>query len=312
MDIILPKHLNEDSSWSSHFFAIKRNVEFFQLKGYLSPQDIIGANILDFGGSFGQLGVLFLLIGASTVVVVDTELPSAIYETKLKQFNQLKYFDKTIEEFYSNNKSQLADSFDLITAHCVTEHVQNLYSAFSVIYKLLKPGGVFFLVHDNYYHPSGAHDNIMLQCSADGIYKYTGPECWAAKDKCLSSQDFRDTMRRNLPWIWDELSESRLFPEDCEKCLFFKRSRPWSHLIYQHEYNDIFPQKTFTTGHEMSLLNKITPFQLRQYILEAGFKIEQWDRTFVQNSPPAVLTKNPYYLNETDLITINVYGRLRR
>lgn len=300
--------LPDDVGWLSHYKALDMNLRSWESKSLLTSDEICGAHILDFGGSWGQLAVHFITRGANSVTVVDTSLPTEFYRHKLRHFSALHYENTTIENFASGDHCD----FDLIVAHTVTEHVQNLAPCLSSIYKLLRSGGLFFVVHDNYYHPSGAHDNIMLQCNDKGVYGYRGPKCWDTSVKCVTSMEFRSSMRASMPWAWDIGAEQMLTPENCENCLFFKRTHPWAHLLYQNEFNSVFPQECFSTGQADSMLNKITPFQLRQYIIEAGFELELWQRTFVNNSPPKVLLSEPFCLNETDLKTVNVYARCRK
>lgn len=307
-EIPVPKELQDDVGWFAHYEALNSNLMLWINKKYLSLDEIQGARILDFGGSWGQLAVNFINNGARDVTVIDTSFPVEFYKQKLKYYSNLHYDVSTIEEFSSKENV----SFDLIVAHTVTEHLQSMASCLSSIYKLLRPGGLFFVVHDNYYHPSGAHDNMLLQCNSKGVYGYNGPKCWETSDKCISSNEFRRSVKINMPWAWDESAEKMLTPENCENCLFYKRSQPWAHLLYQYEFNDVFTQKSFTSGQADSMLNKITPFQLRQYIIEAGFDLELWQRTFVNNIPPRVLLYEPFCLNETDLKTVNVYARCRK
>ena len=307
-EISVPRELQDEVGWFSHYEALRCNLILWKNKGYLSLNEIRGARVLDFGGSWGQLAVNFINNGASDVTVIDTSLPIEFYKHKLNHYSNLHFDVSTIEEFSARENI----SFDLIVAHTVTEHLQSIASCLSSIYNLLRPGGLFFVVHDNYYHPSGAHDNMMLQCNSKGVYGYNGPKCWETTSKCVSSNDFRHSVRINMPWAWGESAEKMLTPDDCESCLFYKRTHPWAHLLYQSEFNNIFPQKSFTSGQADSMLNKITPFQLRQYIIEAGFELELWQRTFVNNTPPIVLLNEPFCINETDLKTVNVYARCRK
>ena len=133
--------------------------------------------------------------------------------------------------------------------------------------------------------------------------EFKGPQCWSDPRKCEASEQFRQSIIQRFPWTWDEQIESLIDPNDCDECPYYKRSRPWAHLIYQDDFRRIFPQVSFTTGYEKSSLNKVTTFQLRQYIIEAGFDIESWVPGMVTNEPPDSLTKPPYNFNLDELRT---------
>lgn len=298
----------EYAGWFSHYRALNNNLNVWESRGFITLSELRGASVLDFGGSYGQLAIIFLMHGASDATVIDINLPIELYRNKLKQFEKLKYSQSSLEA----HSKQYPGRYDFVMAHTVTEHVEDIASSFAAVYKALKPGGTFLLVHDNYYHPSGAHDNIMLQCNSDGIYGYNGPKCWGSLNKCSVSSNFRSLISTNLPWAWDEQAEKMLTPDNCDDCLFYKRTHPWAHIIYQSEFNAVFPQKCFTTGQVDSILNKITPFQLRQYVIEAGFDIDMWERSMVNNLPPSNLLDEPFCLSEADLRTVNVYARCRK
>jgi SAM-dependent methyltransferase len=317
----LPDEIRNDAGWCSLYKALEDNFNYWQKSGYLSLKDIKGANVLDFGGAAGQLAVISLQNGARQATVVDTSLPVAYYETKLSSIKNLRYSTLSIEDYCDqvnqsrqsgDNPKNVSGEFDFVISHTVTEHIQYPATVFAAIHKLLKPGGLFFIVHDNYYHPSGAHDNIMLQTNKLGLYDYLGPKCWENKSLCEFSSSFRIAMEAQIPWLWNKDSEARLTPENCKLCLFYRRTKPWAHIIYQDEFTKVFPSEFFTMGLKKSAFNKITPFQLKQYLIEAGFIFELWERTFVKNTPPKELMLAPYYCNETDLKTLNVYTRCRK
>lgn len=303
-------NLIDNHEWYSQFIALRNNFKFWIQHGYLTVEEIKHSNIIDFGGSWGQLALIFLIQGANKVVVVDTSLPRDFYQSNLNIYSNLEYTDTLIEDYAECQKNE--SSFDMVISHTVTEHINEPAKSFAAIYRLLKPGGLFFIVHDNYYHPSGAHDNIMLQGGADGYFGYQGPRCWEDHTKCAYSLEFRLNMTQNLPWIWDTVAEKLLTPDNCDNCLFYKRTHPWAHLLFQKEFNRVFPQKCFSSGQNNSMLNKITPFQLYQYLIEAGFDIDLWKRSYVNNSPPQQLMMDPFFFSEPDLKTINVYARCRK
>jgi SAM-dependent methyltransferase len=309
----LPEALLAEQGWIAHYKALQANFDAWEKRGFFAVSDVEDKNVLDFGGSHGELSVVLLQNGARQATVIDTSLPTAFYETKLRTIENLKYSDLSVEEYARRSRqSAPLGEFDVVVSHTVTEHVQQLASAFAAIYSLLKPGGLFFVVHDNYYHPSGAHDNAMLRANSLGRFEYPGPKCWESSDLCEASREYRRSVRMQLPWTWNDEAESMLTPQNCEVCLFYRRTKPWAHIIYQSQFMQVFPQVCFTTGQRSSELNKITPFQLKQHLLEARFELELWERTFVNDTPPEWLMAAPYYCNERDLKTLNVYARCRK
>lgn len=286
-------------------------MEVWFTNGLLSPDDIKGKDVLDWEGSWGQFALKMLELGANHVTVSDTFLSTSFYEEHMQSLESLSFIDAPIESDLLD-PSLSGKKYDLIFSHTVSEHIPNLATSLSRCYELLKPGGLFFLVHDNYYHPSGAHDNTILSHVGNGKIGYPGPKCWESRDKCLVSEDFRAKMLKDCCSCWwgaDEL----LTPENCNDCLFFKRTKPWAHLLNQAEFNQVFIGEGHKTGLEHSLLNKITPFQLRQFIAEAGFDVERWHRVYVDMADdiPTELLEEQFYLSRKDLITMNIIVRCR-
>jgi SAM-dependent methyltransferase len=295
---MIPQAALNDPGWHQHYLAMQARVDYFIQQGYINPVDFIDKNVLDFGGSAGQLAIALLERGAKTATVIDTSLPVYIYDNLLNSVAGLTTSSILVEEFSDKFPAQ----FDFVIAHSVTEHVAGIGSVFSAIKKLMTPNAKFFIAHDNYYHPSGAHDNFMLRCGSHGIYEYQGPKCWESEDTCAFSLDYRNEMRQKFGMAWSADMESALSPVDCQKCPFFRRTHPWSHLIWQDEFRNIFKEPMFKIG-----LNKITPFQLHQFLIEAGFEINLSKRAYVNNEPPELLTGEPFFLSYQDLKTVNVY-----
>jgi len=171
----------------------------------------------------------------------------------------------------------------------------------TICYRLLKEGGYLFINHDNYYQPTGAHDHGFLFYGENNMIVRQGPACWQMPEKCQASADHRRWIAEHLPWTWR--NTEKLTPENCTLCPYYKRSQPWAHLIYQNEFVSLFDNVSFTTGYPNSSLNKVTPFQLRQFVLEAGFVIEKEVRNRVSNLPPDFLLCPPYNFSLQDLTT---------
>lgn len=295
----LPPH------WHEHLNSILRNLDKFESRNYFNSSDYVGRDVLDFGGSDGQLAVALLLKGASNATLVDLEISEEIV-VHLSKISNLKILRGPSEYMLMNSE----DEFDFVVAHSVTEHIQNLPAVFDSLNTALKSGGKFFIAHDNYYHASGHHDNLIIQIGPDGKYGYQGPNCWES-GSCAVSADFRKNMISSVsniwfPYVWSNTDEGLLKDGNCSDCTFKKRTTPWAHIVYQDEFSKVFTEPAFTTGRQNSTLNKITPFQLKQFLLEAGFKISFWERSFINNEVPEELLKSKE-LTEMDLKTENVF-----
>ena len=152
----------EYTGWFSHYKALNNNFNAWEARGFISTNELSGANVLDFGGSYGQLAIILLMHGASDVTVIDINLLIKIYRSKLKQFKKLKYLQSSIERHsklyrisgkikkllkcfreLSVKPRQVPNGYDFVIAHTVTEHLEDIASSFAAVYKLLKPGGTF-------------------------------------------------------------------------------------------------------------------------------------------------------------------------
>ena len=287
--------------WRDHFQSICTNIEKFEQKKYFDSKNYIGKTILDFGGSGGQFAAALLLKGASKATLIDPAVPKDLVEP-LSSIPGMQVIDGFIED-YVIEKNQ---SFDFIVSHSVTEHIEDLPKVLDSLKGVLKKGGLFFIAHDNYYHASGAHDNLILQIGPNGHYGYQGPKCWET-GKCEVSSDFRIAMTKTAPFLWGQESNEALKDGNCLNCSFKKRTNPWAHLLFQDHFKEVYKEPMFSTSRENGVLNKITPFQLKQFLVEAGFKIVLWERSFVNNPIPEELLLAPFFFSAEDLLTENVF-----
>lgn len=296
---ILPEILVNFPGWQTHYTALTAVFEQYIELGYISKSEIAQSLCMDFGGSHGQLAYWLLTKGASGATVIDLSIPGQLFKELQKYNEKFDFSSESIENFSKIN----SERYDSVYAFTVTEHICNMPSVLSAIYNLLRPGGTFFFVHDNYFHPSGAHDNSILQCGKNGIYEYKGIKCWESKVKCKATEEMRLHMS-NMPFpLWGKVSEGTCNPENCTNCNFYKRTHPWAHIIYRNEFKKVFPE----IGFNFTNLNKINPFQLKQHILEAGFTIDLWKRTYVQNQLPDELLD--IGISRKDMMTVNIIGK---
>lgn len=252
--------------------------------GRMDPKWFKNKKVIDWEAGDCAFAVALFLRGASFVVAIDTWLMPHLVPNKLMEHSQFYIAKQSIHDFYETSEDK---NFDFIFANTVTEHLQNLPLAFDTVRSLLSHDGVFVTNHDNYYQPVGHHDHGMLYYSGSKIV-FQGVECWNTKEKCATSNEHRSNISDKYPWTWSVQHEKQRNPEACDQCPYYKRSKPWAHLIYQSDFNKTW-SPTFTTHPERGTINKVTPFQLRQFIIEAGFFIIKEHHSKLQNDIPAQL-----------------------
>ncbi len=266
--------------------------------GLLSENHFRDKVVLDWECGDGAFSAAFALGGARLVFGSDQwldvkRLPAVVRASPLFRCRQAAIRD--IE-------AELRGSVDLVFANTVTEHIPDLPGAFASLFQVIKPGGYLFLNHDNYYQPVGSHDHGFLRYGVGEIVRQ-GPACWDHGADCSLSKPVREDVARRFPWTWDHRNEAHLTPPACADCHYYRRSQPWAHLLYQDDFASLFPQNSFSTGKPNSSLNKVTIFQLRQFLIEAGFEIEKEERAIVSNQPPDSLLQGPNQFTARDLKT---------
>jgi len=280
----------------------------WEQEGVLAPGDLAGRRVLDWECGKGVFSAIFLEAGAAEVVGIDQRLDPAWFAAGLGGLPAVQFLRTPFEEWA---RKRPAGTLDLIFGNTASEHALDLAAVLTHCDRLLAPGGLLVLNHDNYYHPAGSHDYGFLGYHGRGI-AFLGPRCWDRREKCAASQDFRRELAERYPWTWDERTESRRDPRDCSRCPYYRRAQPWAHLLYREEFREVFPQPCFTTGYPGSSLNKVTPFLLRQYLVEAGFEIARWVPHRLDNRPPRALLEPPFGLSADDLVTATIAIRARK
>jgi SAM-dependent methyltransferase len=297
-DVAWPAPGDLPKAYQARVAARQKDLALFGRLGLLDPSMLAGRRVLDWECGDGAFAVALGLAGAQTVICSDSWLHLAGVPAAVRDHPRLHFRHAAIGAF----ADQIAGTVDLVFANTVTEHMPNLVADFAALYKALKSGGHILLNHDNYYQPVGSHDHGFLN-HGTGRVERQGPSCWDDPRKCAASDDHRADVARRLPWTWDQRNDQSRDPANCEACHYYRRSQPWAHLIYQDDFATLYPQSGFTTGQARSSLNKVTTFQLRQFLVEAGFRIVKDDRARVQNQPPPTLTGAPGYFDRRELQT---------
>ncbi len=298
------------TAFASSYKSCLHTLKTFENEDSLLATDLVGKHVLDWECGEGAYAAKFLELGAASVTAIDTWLNLEHAKNSLSLLPRSRFERVSIERFIEDPGN--VGAYDLVFSNTVTEHMLNLPRALTECYQLVSKNGLLIINHDNYYQPVGSHDHGFLFYNEKGQIVFQGSRCWESVAKCAASADYRRSMSERFPWTWDSRMESRLTPEDCDQCPYYRRAQPWAHLLYQNKFREVFPQPAFTTGYPQSLLNKVTPFQLRQFVIEAGFDVVRWREHRVSNQPPAALLNPPYRFSVDDLCTCTITVRCRK
>lgn len=250
----------------------------------LPPETYVGKDVLELGCGLGAASATFVARGARSVWGVDPALTveqvEALQALPGAKFTPAPFFAELVGE----------RRFDLAYSRVVTEHLSELPRVLDAVYAVLRPGGRFVGLHDSYYGPMGAHDQGMFGPSESDPEEIVvkAVACWSAPGKCETSSDFRAAYAREYDW---RSREWTLTPDDCTLCPYYRRAQLWSHLLHARDYSTLFAGDFFRAGARGGL-NKVTPFQLRQFLVEAGFAVETWRPEKVTNPPPPELLEH--------------------
>lgn len=272
------------SAQLSHFAEqLQRDRAALATWSCLPESHYVDKDILDLGCGWGAGCAAFLERGARFAWGIDPVLTSEML-SHLSVLPQSRFTAGILapEVF-------VPQRFDLVYAHFTTEHIYNLARVMGYVFELLKPGGHFVCLHDNYYAPMGGHDHAFIGPAPgkDRILQSKAPPCWKSPHKCAASATFRQEAEQQYDWT---LKGWTLTPSDCSLCSYYHRAQLWGHLLFQEYYRKDFPGDFFQTRLECGL-NKVTPFQLRQFLVEAGFDLVTWERSMINNVPPPELTR---------------------
>jgi SAM-dependent methyltransferase len=260
----------------------------------MPPESYQDKDVLDLGCGTGAGSAVFLERGARLVWGVDPELNSEVMG-HLSVLPRARFIAAELSSDLFGDQR-----FDLIYAQFVTEHIRHMPGVLDIVFSLLKPGGRFIALHDNYYSPMGGHDHAFLGPVPNDPHRIhvKSVPCWDSPLKCEASKDFREQSERT----YGTLMNLTLTPEDCAKCHYYQRSHIWAHLLFQDVYPDIY-QNDFFISSRCGGVNKITPFQLRQFLIEAGFEVTTWRPNRIANEPPAALA-NRFAIEDLQTATI--------
>lgn len=264
-----------------------------------------GLIVWDLGCGDGRFSAAFLALGAAGVLASDLNVPPTGPIASLLDDPRMTLVRGGFDEV----KRELGDKppVDLIFMSLMTEHVDEPRSFFRALAELARPDTEIHVHHDNFFQPTGHHDHGLISLDPESFSVVRrGPACWESNDKCEVSKDYRDWLCTHASQLWSRASEDTKNPTNCESCNYFRRSRPWAHLIYREHFQRTFPEPFFTTS-----LNRFTPEQILWAVEESGFETLKTERVWIMNPIPDELADR--FGRETlATFTLTIRMRLRK
>jgi len=147
----------------------------------------------------------------------------------------------------------------------------------------------------------GQHDHAFFE-AVDGAYNTYRSKAARAGRRRTYVKHLLGSGRwssGNTDW---SIKDWVLTPENCSACPLLPARRLWGHLLHQESFNDLYAGPFFKTDSSGGL-NKVTPFQLRQLLIEAGFAVTTWSARLITNEPPAELLR---LFSRSDLQTATI------
>ncbi|WP_298199272.1 methyltransferase domain-containing protein [Novosphingobium sp.] len=286
-----------------------QELRWHESAGCLSPDMYLGKRVLDWEAGLGGFSGAFYCLGAGEVVAIDSWVEPGSVAYEIRNAPGISFSRMSIQDFIRDPANGPA-SFDLLFSNTVTEHISDLPGAFTALHSVLKPGGHYLNIHDNYYSPCGSHDHGFWFYGDAGAVTHQGVECWSQPEKCTASAQHRARLLTNMPWTWNDRLERLRDPNACRTCPYYMRSQPWGHLTSVDDFSRVFDDPSFMTLRPGSSLNKLTTFQVRQICQEAGFRLVRFHRNRCTNQPAGPVLE--LGISELELTTTTTVWLLAR
>jgi SAM-dependent methyltransferase len=276
--------------------------EFIEAKLIRQPK---GLTVWDLGCGTGPFVDAFVRLGAARVFATDIVINRNAIPPNLLTDARVVFVDGGFDAATRQIGEAGIVPADIVFMHLMTEHVSDARGFFYDLSRIVRPSTEIFVHHDNFYQPTGHHDHGFLFLNEKTwAIEPQGVQCWEMPEKCAASESHRASVGQRWPFLWSAASGATLNPARCKDCNYFRRSTPWAHLVYANDWRRTFPERWFCEQ-----VNRITPKQLRWFIEEAGFVVNEERRTWIANAPPAGLLDQ--YARE-DLTTFTYSLRARK
>jgi len=259
--------------------------------------DPAGLTVWDLGCGLGKFSAAFARMRAKSILASDISLPP-----DPPSHAEITYVRG---DFDAADAAISLQKVDFVFMHLMSEHVTHLKDFLGGLHRRLRPGSDLLLHHDNYFQPVGHHDHAFLRLNeATWEVDASGPACWQSPRKCAASAERRAILLKEWSNLWSEASEATKDPANCDGCNFYRRSRPWAHLLYGNELQRTFPEAFFR-----KYLNRLSPAQVEWDAQDAGFKVLDSRRSWIMSKPPEHLVLEH---GRHALLTFALTLRLRR
>jgi SAM-dependent methyltransferase len=127
---------------------------------------VVGKDILDLGCGNTFHGAVFRAMGAKSYLGIDqkVDLATRRFRSRRRKGSQkvrvsLAAVTAHISRIDYDRSENLtfSESFDVVLMHTVTEHLSDIERTFASLHKSLRPNGVLWFLHDNFYSWAGHH-----------------------------------------------------------------------------------------------------------------------------------------------------------
>jgi ubiquinone/menaquinone biosynthesis C-methylase UbiE len=132
--------------------------------------EVRGRSVLDLGAGLGSMSEELVLQGATTFAIEPGEAWASICERRAGRHGGSYTLHRSVGESLPFDN----DSMDLVVSNQVLEHVNDPRQVLTEVYRVLKPGGYFYLSCENYLAFKEGHYKIfwlpMLPKSVGSVY----------------------------------------------------------------------------------------------------------------------------------------------
>src|SRR3989442_6381019 len=136
------------------------------------PLEFAGKMVLDLGCGYGGRTVRYKELGSRRVVGLEV---SHAMVTEAEEFARQRRIELEVVTSRGESLPFADESFDMICAYDVLEHVENVEATLRECYRVLRKDGLLYAVFPPFYHPTnGSHfsgylsrspfDNVLFSC----------------------------------------------------------------------------------------------------------------------------------------------------
>jgi ubiquinone/menaquinone biosynthesis C-methylase UbiE len=152
------KFFNKDEAVKAFINDEKAKISFLDLieKAFFSLQ---GKRVLDIGCGKGGIIISCALRGAAKAIGIDIDEK----ELAIAKLRANSYGLENVQFFKNKGENLLFsdNSFDLVIATSVLEHVENPYKVLKEMIRVLSPGGIIFIILPNPIFPREGHYKVF-------------------------------------------------------------------------------------------------------------------------------------------------------